>query len=105
VPKAENEKSYITTDKDKNICVGENINEAVENAINKGYYKDVEKLAGEIRYKKDTELEVLATVIGSIKDLEISQKEISLQTVKAYIASIHVREHKLNLEYFTDLEA
>jgi type I restriction enzyme S subunit len=103
VPKAENEKSYIATDNDKNICVGENINEAVENAINKGYYKDAEQLAGRIRYKKDTELEVLATVVESVKDLEISQKAVSLQSVKEYIGSIPVWKHKLGLEYFTDL--
>jgi type I restriction enzyme S subunit len=102
VPKAENEKSYIATDNDKNICVGENINEAIENAVNTGYYKDVEQLAGKIRYKKDKELEVLATVIESIMDLEISQKAISLQTVKEYIGSIPIWKHKLGLEYFTD---
>jgi restriction endonuclease S subunit len=102
VPKAENEKSYIVTDNDKNICVGKNINEAVKNAINKGYYKDAEQLVGRIRYKKDTELQVLATVIESIRDLEISQKAVSLQTVKEYIGSIPVWEYKLSLEYFTD---
>jgi type I restriction enzyme S subunit len=102
VPKAENEKSYIATDTNKNIRVGENINEAVKNAINKGYYKDAEQLAGKIRYKKDKELEVLATVVESIKDLEIAQKTISLQTVKEYIGSIPVWGHKLGLEYFTD---
>jgi type I restriction enzyme S subunit len=102
VPKAESERLYIATDDDKNICIGKNINEAVENAINKGYYKGAEQLAGKIRYKKDTELEVLATVIESIKDLEISQKAISLQTVKEYIRSIPIWKHKLSLEYFTD---
>jgi type I restriction enzyme S subunit len=102
VPKAENEKSYIVTDNDKNICVGKNISEAVEKAVNKGYYKTAERLAEEIRYKKDTELIVLATVIESIKDLEISQKAISLQTVKEYIGSISIWKPKLSLEYFTD---
>ncbi|MDR1091517.1 MAG: restriction endonuclease subunit S [Prevotella sp.] len=102
-PKAENEKLYIATDDSKNICIGKNINEAVENAINRGYYKGAEQLAGKIRYKKDTELEVLATVIESIRDLEISQKAISLQTIKEYIGSIPIWKPKLSLEYFTDL--
>jgi type I restriction enzyme S subunit len=103
VPKAENEKLYIATDDNKNICIGKNINEAVENAINRGYYKGAEQLAGKIRYKKDTELEVLATVIESIRDLEISQNAISLQTIKEYIGSIPIWKPKLSLEYFTDL--
>jgi type I restriction enzyme S subunit len=102
VPRAEQEKAYITTDNDKNICIGENINEAVENAISKGYYTDAERLAGKIRYRTDTDLIVLTTVIESIKDLEASQKTISLRTVKEYIGSIPVWKPKLSLEYFTD---
>jgi hypothetical protein len=104
VPKAENEKSYIATDHEKNICIGENINEAIENAKNNGYYKGAERLAKEIRYKKDTELEVLATVIESIRDMEMLQKPISLETVKEYIGSILIWSPKLSLEYFSDSE-
>jgi type I restriction enzyme S subunit len=102
VPQAEQDRAYIAINNDKNICVGENINEAIENAISKGFYKDSEQLAERIRYKKDTELEVLATVIESIKDLEISQKAISLRTVKEYIGSIPVWKPKLRLEHFND---
>jgi type I restriction enzyme S subunit len=104
VPKAENEKSYIATDNDKNICIGKNINEAIENAKNGGYYKGAERLAKEIRYKKDTELEVLATVVESIRDMEILQKTISLQTVKEYIGGIPIWAPKLDSEHFSDYE-
>jgi type I restriction enzyme S subunit len=80
----------------------ENINQAL-NYFNDWYGVDIQEWIEQFRYYKNDDLEVLTTVDESMCDLNDRGTNISVMTIKQYIASIPQWKHKLTKDCFCDL--
>ncbi|MCL4482770.1 MAG: restriction endonuclease subunit S [Bacteroidetes bacterium] len=73
------------------------------NYFNEWYSSEIQEWIEQFRFYKNDDLEVLTTVDESICDLNCKGTDISVTTIKNYIASIPQWKHKLTKSCFSDL--
>ncbi|HQA97283.1 MAG TPA: restriction endonuclease subunit S [Clostridia bacterium] len=94
--------STTTEGKGTVFTPGANINQALQYIQNWEKEADIEWVVKNLKYKKTDELELLATVDMAVLELETNGTEVTVPTIKEYIASSAEWKDKLKRRVFND---